>query len=414
MERISSATTNNDMQFHLQRRTEQMNKLQNQMSTQKNFKDLRDAPLSASRSTRYLSNIDRMNQYLKNAERLQDTHRIAEGYMKNANEILHRIRELGVQGANDTYTKEQKRAMGEEVNQLLNELVEIANARHADGKSMFGGDKTDSTPYRVMEGNIPAAHGKAITSVEYRGSINPSKVEISEGSYMDNNYAGNRVFWAEHQHIQAGVDARDYTVAEDTSINIDEENIRLDAGDNIYTIISKINDSDAAVKAELDPVDNSLVISSTHPHQIWLKDGEGGSVLQDLGVTGGVGKPPFNLAEGASSSGGSLFDMVIFMRDRLYEGDTLDIGGSALKGIDLAQNQLIDTIGKLGSQDERLQVAQRRMEETVPKIQEMNSKETDLNMAEAITDLKMLEQTHRAALGAAARILQPTLLDFLR
>ncbi|MFO7849067.1 MAG: flagellar hook-associated protein 3 [Spirochaetia bacterium] len=414
MERISSSSTNNDMQFHLQRRTEQMNKMHNKMSTQKNFKDLRDAPLSISRSTRYLSNITRKNRYIENAESLQDRHRIAEGYMKNANDILHRIRELSVQGANDTYSTEDKRAMGEEVNQLLNELVEIANARQEDGKSMFGGDKTDSTPFRVMKGNIPESEGKAITSVEYRGSINPSMVEVSEGSYMENNYAGNRVFWAEHQHIQAGVDARDYTVTEDTSINIDDENIGLDAGDNIHTIISKINDSDAAVKADLDPVDNSLVITSTHPHQIWLKDGEGGSVLQDLGVTSEIGKPPFNLAEGVTSSGGSLFDMVIYLRDRLYEGDTLDIGGSALKGIDMAQNQLIDSIGKLGSQDERLEMVQRRLEDTVPKIEEMNSKETDLDMAEAITDLKMLEQSHRSALGSAARILQPTLLDFLR
>lgn len=35
-------------------------------------------------------------------------------------------------------------------------------------------------------------------------------------------------------------------------------------------------------------------------------------------------------------------------------------------------------------------------------------------MSEAITDLKMLEYTHKAAMQTAARILQPTLLDFLR
>ncbi len=106
--------------------------------------------------------------------------------------------------------------------------------------------------------------------------------------------------------------------------------------------------------------------------------------------------------------------MVIYLRDRLYEGDTIDIGGSALKGIDMAQNHLVDTMGRLGSQDERLQIVQRRIEATVPEIQKRNSDETDLDMAEAATDLKMLEYTHKAALGAAGRILQPTLLDFLR
>jgi len=414
MERISSNMTNNDMQFHLQRRTERMNEMQNKMSTQKNYKDLRDAPLSVAHSTRYKSSIARMNRYAVNANRLQSEHRVAEGYMKSANDILHRVRELSVQGANDTYSKSDKRAMGEEVNQLLNELIEIANAKQADGTSMFAGDRTNTTPYRVMEGTVPGANGKAVTSVEYRGSINPSMVEVSEGSYMENNFAGNRVFWAEDQQIHSDIDARDYTVTEDTSILIDGEEISLDAGDNIYTIMSKVNDSNAPVKAELDPVDNSLVLSSTHPHQIWMEDAQGGDVLQDLGMISEVGKPPFNVAEGATSSGGSLFDMVVYLRDRLYEGDTIDIGGSALKGIQIAQNHLIDTMGKLGSQDERLDIVQRRIEATVPKIQERDSKETDLDMAEAITDLKMLEQTHKAALGAAGRILQPTLLDFLR
>ncbi len=406
--------TNNDMQFHLQRRTERMNEMQNKMSAQKNYKDLRDAPLSVAHSTRYKSSIARMNRYAVNANRLQSEHRVAEGYMKSANDILHRVRELSVQGANDTYSKSDKRAMGEEVNQLLNELIEIANAKQADGTSMFAGDRTNTTPYRVMEGTVPGANGKAVTSVEYRGSINPSMVEVSEGSYMENNFAGNRVFWAEDQQIHSDIDARDYTVTEDTSILIDGEEISLDAGDNIYTIMSKVNDSNAPVKAELDPVDNSLVLSSTHPHQIWMEDAQGGDVLQDLGMISEVGKPPFNVAEGATSSGGSLFDMVVYLRDRLYEGDTIDIGGSALKGIQIAQNHLIDTMGKLGSQDERLDIVQRRIEATVPKIQERDSKETDLDMAEAITDLKMLEQTHKAALGAAGRILQPTLLDFLR
>jgi flagellar hook-associated protein 3 FlgL len=304
--------------------------------------------------------------------------------------------------------------MGEEVNQLLNELLEIANAKKADGTSMFAGDKTNTTPYRVLEGTVPGANGTAVTNVEYRGSINPSMVEVSEGSYMENNFAGNRVFWAEHQQIHSALDARDYTVTGDTSIRIDGEEIGLDAGDNIYTIISKINDSDAPVRAKMDPVDNSLVLSSTHPHQLWLEDGQGGTVLQDLGVIKGVGEPPFNIAEDATSSGGSLFDMVIYLRNRLYEGDTVNTGGSALKGIEIAQNHLIDTMGRLGSQDERLQYVQRRIEATVPEIQERNSKETDLDMAEAVTDLKMLEQTHKAALGTAARILQPTLLDFLR
>ncbi|MDY7028639.1 MAG: flagellin, partial [Spirochaetota bacterium] len=177
---------------------------------------------------------------------------------------------------------------------------------------------------------------------------------------------------------------------------------------------AKINDSNAQVKAGLDPVRNSITLSTTSPHQLWLEDAPESTVLQDLGVVTEIGRPPFNISLDADASGGSLFDMVMYLRDQLYEGDTIDIGGGALKGIDLAQSKLVNVMSDLGAQDERLQVTMRRIEYEVPQLMEQNSEEVDLDVAKAITDLKTLEQAHKAALGAASRIIQPTLLDFLR
>ena len=72
---------------------------------------------------------------------------------------------------------------------------------------------------------------------------------------------------------------------------------------------------------------NSLVIETLSPHQLMLEDAGSGTVLKDLGIVSGNGRPPQNLASGTRVSGGSLFDMVISIRDQLYEGNTLDIGG---------------------------------------------------------------------------------------
>ncbi|HDQ14497.1 MAG TPA: flagellar hook-associated protein 3 [Sediminispirochaeta sp.] len=414
MERISSNMSINDTQYQINKRNQRLYELNNKISSQSRIHELRDDPLAAAHSTRYLSRIEHLNRYAKNAERIQSEHRVAEGYMNSANQVLHRIRELAVQGANDTFTREDKRAMGQEINQLLNELLEIANARHADGTAMFGGDRTDTTPFRVLRGTTPGMNGQVVTGVEYRGDIKPSVVEIGQNSFMEKNLAGNEVFWAEQQQVLSVIDAQNYTVVEDSSIEIDGEEIQLSAGDNIHSIIAKINDADVQVKASLDPVRNSLSLTSTTPHQIWLKDGEDGSVLQDLGIISETGRPPFNINRDADISGGSLFDMVIYLRDRLYEGDTIDIGGGALKGIDLAQDKLVSSISKIGSQDERLDFAMRRIDEELPKLQQQNSKEVGLDMAKAITDLKELQHAHQAALGTAGRIIQPTLLDFLR
>jgi len=414
MDRVSSNMSINDMQYQLQKRNESMYELNSKMGSQTRLHSLRDDPLAAAHSTRYLSKIDHLQRYAVNAERVKGDFRVAEGYMQSANQILHRIRELAVQGGNDTYSKEDKYAMGQEINQLLNELLEIGNSRYADGTSMFAGDKTSTTPFRILRGNVEGTDGMLVQSVEYRGSINPSKVEIGQESYINKHFVGTEVFWAEQQQVLSDVNAQGYTVTDDTHIKIDGEIIGLDAGDNIHTIIAKINDSNARVKAGLDPVRNSVTLTTTSPHQLWMEDAPEGSVLRDLGVLAEIGRPPFNISPDADSAGGSLFDMVMYLRDQLYAGDTIDIGGGALKGIDLAQSKLVNAMSDLGAQDERLQVAIRRIDYEVPQLQEQNSKEVDLDVAKAITDLKALEQAHKAALGAASKIMQTTLLDFLR
>ena len=414
MTRVSTNMTNDDMQYYLQLRNSDMNKLQNQMAEQTKIKDLRDDPVSAANSVKYLSKINRLNRFSRNVDTIMSENSIAEGYMVSANNILHRIRELAIQGANDTNTKFEKNIMGEEVNQLLNELVSIANAKTSDGTSMFAGDKTESDAYRILSSRVPGSETKVITDVQYSGSINPVQAEISESNYIDAGFSGNKVFWAEQQQIISNRDTRNFVATIDSKFRIDNEYINIQAGDNIYTVIARINNSDSAVKAALDPVQNSIVLESTTPHQIWLEDSGNSRILKDLGLISETGNPPYNIAKDAEMGGGSLFDMVINLRDQLYAGNTINIGGSSLKGLTLGQDNLISSIASLGSHDERLQTVKDRLNSEIPQTIAMNSNEVDLDMTKAITDLKMLEYTQKAAMQVAGRILQPTLLDFLR
>ncbi|MAG13866.1 MAG: flagellar hook-associated protein 3 [Spirochaetales bacterium] len=414
MQRISTNMPNDDMQYHLRLRQWRMNELQNRMAEQTRIKELRDDPVGAAHSSRYQSLLVRLNRYVDNIGTVQSNYRLSEEYLKSANEVLHRVREIAVQGANSTYSKQQMKMMGIEVNQLLNHLVEAANARSGDGQALFAGDRVDSQPFRALKGKVPGADGQVITQVLYTGGMANNAAEVSEGSYVTTGLAGNQVFWAEQNEIMSDVDATSYVVQRDSSILIDNSQVDLKAGDNIYAVIAKINDSSAAVRAALDPVKNSLVISSTYPHQIWIEDGAPGSVLRDLGITTDFGKPPNNIAAEARSSGGSVFDMIVFIRDKLFSGESLHVGGAGIKGLDLAQNNLLSALAELGSKYERLDFAHSRISNEIPEIQRRNSVEMDIDIAEAIMNLKVLEYTHKAALGTAARIMQPTLLDFLR
>lgn len=414
MKRVSTNLSNNDMQYYMRLREYKMNRVQNQMASQSRILNLRDDPVSASHATRYKSNVFRMSRYEENINTISDKYHEAEGYMTTVNDILISIRDLAVQGANGIYTPEDRQKMAVQVDQLLNEMVKIANQKSGDGSALFSGARFFDDAFLTIEGNVEGASSKVITGVIYNGNIEQNMVEIAEGDSIEANFPGNNVFWAEQQEIFSSRNALDYTVAEDTAIFINRKEIQLSQGDNVQAIIAKINSAGIPVRADLDPVRNSLLIRTTSPHQLWIEDKAGSAVLQELGILSGNGKPPQNYASDALVSGGSLFDMVIRLRDELYSGNTVEIGGAALKGIDMAHDSLLTGIATLGSKDQRLEHTMLRYNRGITDMVQRESRETDIDLAEAITNLKMLEYTHTAALQTAARILTPTLLDYLR
>jgi len=415
MQRISTNMSNDDMQYYARLRESKLNNIQNQIASQSRIQELRDDPAAAANSTRYASYLSRLQRYSDNIQYAQNRHRESEVYMQETANILQRVRELALQGANGTYASEDRLAMAKEVNQLLNQLVETANARGADGTMLFAGDRTQSEPFRAITGRVAGFDELVVSQVQYLGTTNRNQAEIADGAYIPLNFAGNDVFWAENQQLFSSVDATGYVVQQDATIRIDGKYVQLRQGDTALAVIAKINDSGAAVRARLDPVSSGLTLETTSPHQMWLEDGEGGTVLRDLGLlSGDTSRPPANIASSARLFGGSTFDVIVSLRDQLAAGEVIDIGGRGLGGITSALDNVLGKLGTLGSFDERLQLAFERTENDLPVITSRYSNEVDPDMTEAITELQMLEFTHRAAIGAAARVIQPTLLDFLR
>jgi len=415
MKRVSTDFANDDLQYYLRRHEFNLSSMQNKIAAQSKISNLRDDPVAAAQSVVLKSHISRLKQFVDNAGEIQSRGRVAEAHVQESMGIMHRIREIAVQGANGTYSKEDARMMAEEVNQLLNELIEVSNARYGDGTTIFTGDRNLSQAFRTITGYVEGSGKEIVTGVEYTGTIKNNNVEISETSYTETAFPGNTVFWAENQTLISSRNAENFFVKEDSAVLVDGVRIDLKAGDNIHAVIAKINDSGAPVKAMLDPVKNSLYFTTTQPHQIWIEDVGNGTVFQETGLIKSTNqRPPHNIADDARISGGSLFEVVIRLRDSLYANNVIDTGSGSLKGIDDGLNHLAYQYGKIGVRDERLQIVKDRLAYQIPEVQAMDSRITDIDLAEAIMELKMLEFTHRASLQTAAKILPPTLLDFLR
>jgi flagellar hook-associated protein 3 FlgL len=415
MERVSTNMPNDDMQYYLRRKEQGIADIQAKIANQTRLRELADDPFAATHAVRYSSYLTRLERFEDNSQSAIDHFKLTDGYLGKAQDIMQRVRELAVQGANGSYTAEDTKAMGIEVNELLKELVTIANAANADGTYMFAGDKAFTQPFRVVEGTVAGMDGPSPVEVEYRGAGANRRTEITDRTYTDLDMPGGMAFWAEKMQIASSVDASNYQVQENTSIFIDSVEIPLFAGDTVQTIAAKINDSAAPVKAFIDPNSQGLALEGLDPHLITLEDKADSSVLRDLGLIRGnslQGAP--NWDSSARVSGGSLFEVVIGLRDALMRGDANYTGGQALGGMDQALGNLSARRATLGSRQERVETTWLRLNREIQDVNAALSREAGLDLASAALELGMMDMSHKAALQTAARILPPTLLDFLR
>jgi len=116
--------------------------------------------------------------------------------------------------------------------------------------------------------------------------------------------------------------------------------------------------------------------------------------------------------------GSELFDQIFWavtnLRDALYAGDTATVGNQALAEVEDALDTLLRVRADVGARINRLELADARMQELELNVEQLISDNEDVDLARAIIDLKVAENVYRAALASGARIIQPTLLDFLR
>ncbi|MGP1604483.1 MAG: flagellar hook-associated protein 3 [Treponema sp.] len=414
MRRISSGMNNADTQMHLRLQESKLNKASNQMGSQRRIHELRDDPIAAGHLVRYQSFLSRVENFEKNALTMSDRFVLREGYMNNSLDVMQRVREIAVTGANGIYTKDDMRDMAMEVDELLKELVQNANAVSSDGNSIFAGTNTKSSAFDVEMGTVQGSAVPLISNVKYNGTIDMNKVEVDERKYLSVDNAGNRTFWAEQQQLFGGRDVSAWQASADSTISVDGVAINIKAGDNVYALASKINDSGAAVRAKIDPVTRGLNLETTDARQLWLSD-VNGSVLSDIGIIKDASqKPPYNIGNSVRVSGGSMFDTVIALRDALLKGDTEEVGGRVLGALDSGIANLVTRIAKSGSQYERAQLNVQRNSATAMNVTQQISREGDLDITKAITDMKMLDYTYQATLSNAGKMFNSTLLNYMR
>ncbi len=410
MIRITQNMMKNDVVYNLNTQQNKMDELQNSLSTGKKVRLPHENPVAATNSMLYRSRITEIRKFIDNIEEGQARLNITEGAVRNVTNILHRLRELAVQAANGTYEKKDREKIAVEVDELLKELVEIANTKFKN-ESIFGGYKVDRNAFEVLKTKPQFADREVITKVIYRGDIGVQNREIEQQGYAGVNLAGNKVFWATNDGVVGGGNVANYVSSSNQIIRIDGKEITINAGDNINTIINKINSANIPVQASLS--NNRLVLQTTNPHELWLEDIAGGTFFQQVGIKD-PNQAPNETATSAQRLGMSLFDVVIKIRDDLWKNDIKALGGQDLGYLDAALDNNLKNLAEIGARSHRFETVMKRLNDDKVDMLDILSKTENIDYSKVIMDLQMIDHVHRAALAVGARIMRPTLIDFLR
>lgn len=277
----------NNMLRNLSNSYSRLDKLQDQISTQKKFTKPSDDPVAAMMGMNYRTDLNRIQQYTRNIGEIRNWVDSTDDALDKGVLALQRIRDLTVQASNGTLEGDQRKAVAEEVKQLKEHLQNLGDTQ-VGGKYIFNGNETNVRP---SESGFQS------------GTI---ELEVFSGIKIPVNTEGKALFG----------------------------DMLSDDGD-IQKLITALEMNDPAVGDMLESVDKNIDNFLSARAQIGAKQ-----------------------------------NRVDLMEDRL------------------SQQEVFST--RILSDNE------------------------DIDMEKAIIDLTTQESIHRAALSVGARIIQPTLTDFLR
>ncbi|WP_029688952.1 flagellar hook-associated protein FlgL [Thermoanaerobacter sp. A7A] len=108
---------------------------------------------------------------------------------------------------------------------------------------------------------------------------------------------------------------------------------------------------------------------------------------------------------------------LLTMMDNLKKA--LDLGdhqavSNLIVDVDKQMENVLAVRAEVGAKSNRIDLIKNRLQDDNYNFTSLLSKNEDADLAQVITNLKMDENVYRASLAAGARIMQPSLIDFLR
>jgi flagellar hook-associated protein 3 FlgL len=153
--RITNRMMADNAIFRMNDNLERVSKLQEKISSTKQFQNASDDPARASASLSLRSQLRTLDSYAATADATQSWMAASDNSIDQLEQIANRASDLILRGLNDTLSPaERDNTLGAELQDLLNQAVELGNTK-VNGLSIFAGYQVNGKAFELVDTATP-------------------------------------------------------------------------------------------------------------------------------------------------------------------------------------------------------------------------------------------------------------------
>lgn len=190
--RITNRYMANNMLNNIQNNLSKLARSQEQIATSKRMLRPSDDPNMLGQLLSIKNTLSYNEQYARNISDGLSYLDMNDSAMGTLGDVMKKVQELTLQGANDTYNSEDRKAIAEQIDKMIDQVVDLGNST-VGGKYIYGGTTNGDPPFErqgdiiYYKGDLHGVYREVLAGTDYR--IDTPGVTIGIGYDLLNNAA---------------------------------------------------------------------------------------------------------------------------------------------------------------------------------------------------------------------------------
>jgi flagellar hook-associated protein 3 FlgL len=412
--RVTDLTKQTSVIRNVQNNSEHLQNLQETMASGRRINKLSDDPVGATQALDYrtkLSFYDMLQRITQQTFTWLDR---SEAELQHVGDLLSRVKTLALAQANDSSDANSRRVTAEEVQNIYDALIQAGNAKL--GKIfIFSGSKTLTRPLVEEDSVHPAQVDTKNLDSDLKFLVDPRQFQGDFQGFSAHPYAV--------RIVKEGVVGRaQYVVSDDggktwsreKTLLPDVEVVNEDGAPSDKVMLKLPKSSDKLGEPVIFPKGLEFRFEPNPPVRY-----EGNDDKREIPTSEGILQPInvtardifFRDPNNAKSI--DIFGMLTSLKRALEDNDGKALE-QRLQDLDDAFEQVLNRRATIGA-------VRKELEDQLDKVRDREFNNTkqlseleDLNFPAAVTEMNLADVRNKASLDTSARMIQPSLLNFLR